>query len=74
MDRHCGGVIRVLGRERMDPEYGFKSQIRLLVLGLQTQPSCPESIECAEKVEAIDAQHGGAAPGGTVEHADAGVF
>ena len=33
-----------------------------------------QSIECAEKVEAIDAQHGGAAPGGTVEHADAGVF
>ena len=58
----------------MDPEYGFKSQIRSLVLGLQTQPSCPESTECAEKVEAIDAQHGGAAPSRPVEHADTGVF
>lgn len=40
----------------MDPEYGhgsFKKQIRSLVLGLQTQPSCPESTECAEKVEAM---------------------
>ncbi|KAG0595109.1 hypothetical protein M758_UG140300 [Ceratodon purpureus] len=40
----------------MDQEYGhggFKKQIRSLVLGLQTQPSCPESTECAEKVEAM---------------------